>query len=325
MVADKSKNAETVESHRREMLGLFAQLKLREGAWPSPVAGVAFIKNSSSYPPTPAFYEPCIVLVAQGMKRFQLPDAVLTYDARHYLIVTVPVPASCEALVGEDGPFLGMAVRIDLQMLADALLQMEAVHEPADRVRSLTAVAASRHAASRREVLRIDAPHMEEEIAGCGVRLLRAMLRPSDAAVLGPLLVREMHYRALNGTAGGMLRALLTGNAARQRIHRILGSMHTDFAAPFHAEQAARDAGMSVSTLHEGFRQVTGTSPLQYLKQLRLHRARTLMVQTEISAAVACETVGYVSQSQFSREFKREFGRSPLEEVRELREMLCRT
>ena len=288
------------------MLRHFARLRPREGAWPSPVSGVTLIKNSQSYPPVTAFYEPCIVIVAQGLKRFHFPDAVLTYDAQHYLLVTVPVPASCEAVVDDDGPFLGVAARIDLQVLAEMVLHLERSSSSTERHRGIT----------------ISAPAVSEDIARCGARLLQAMLSPSDAAVLGPLLLRELHYHALNGPAGGMMCALLSGNAGGQRIHRVLESMHADFAAPFQVEQVARDAGMSVSTFHERFREVTGSSPLHYLKQLRLHRARTLMVQTEISASAASEQVGYASQSQFSREFKREFGKSPLAEIRDVREAL---
>ena len=292
------------EVRRQEMLKLYEQVDPREGAWLSPIPGVMLIKNSHSYPPVVAFYEPCIVLVAQGQKRFHFPDAALTYNARRYLLVTVPVPADCEGLVGKDGPFLGMAVRVDMQVLTEMVLLVE----PSPRRGTRTS-----------GTLQISAPAIDENIAHCGVRLLRAMLSRSQAAVLGPLLVRELHFHVLNGEAGGMLRALLTGDAGRQSIHRALGRMHADFAAPFQVERVARDAGVSVSTFHERFREVTGNSPLHYLKQLRLHRARTMMVQTGLTAAQVSEQVGYVSQSQFSREFKREFGRTPVEEARQVR------
>ena len=289
------------------MLAAFAELKLREGAWAAPVAGVTLIQNSHSYPPAPAFYEPCMVLVAQGSKRFHFPDTTFTYDTRHFLLVTVPVPASCEVQVDAHGPFLGVAVRIDLQVLADILMHMSFPSLVADRSAS---------------TLTISAPPISVPLAAAGVRLLRAMLSSADAAVLGPPLVRELHYYALTGPAGGMLRGLLSGGASRLRVHRVLGRMHATYAAPFPIEQVAREAGLSVSAFHDHFRAVTGSSPLHYLKLLRLHRARTLMVQAEISAADACEQVGYVSQSQFSREFKRLFGQTPVREARRMRALL---
>jgi len=72
---------------------------------------------------------------------------------------------------------------------------------------------------------------------------------------------------------------------------------------------------MSNSAFHHNFKEVTATSPVQYLKSVRLHKARQLMLQDGINAGAAANMVGYESQSQFSREFKRFFGASPSEEV----------
>ncbi len=246
-----------------------------------------------------------MVLVAQGVKRFHFPDAVVTYDNRNFLLVTVPVPADCEALVGPEGPFLGLSVRIDLQVLTDML-----AHVPGKALQT------------RACPLTISAPAMDVEVASIGVRLLQAMRDPAEAAVLGPLLVRELHYRALAGSAGSMLRALLGGTPSRSSVHDALQKMHTAYGDLFRVQQLAREAGMSVSAFHDRFRAVTGSSPLRYLKLLRLHRARTLMIQSNLSAARACEQVGYVSQSQFSREFKGVFGLAPLQEVKRMRASL---
>ena len=76
---------------------------------------------------------------------------------------------------------------------------------------------------------------------------------------------------------------------------------------------------MSVSSLHAHFKAVTGTSPVRYLKNVRLFKARTLMVQDALGAAAVAERVGYESPSQFSREFKRLFGAPPAIEAERLR------
>ena len=78
---------------------------------------------------------------------------------------------------------------------------------------------------------------------------------------------------------------------------------------------------MSVSALHHHFKAVTSTSPVQYLKAVRLHKARMLILHDGVGAAVAADRFGYESASQFSREFKRFFGRSPIEESRCVRAM----
>ena len=74
---------------------------------------------------------------------------------------------------------------------------------------------------------------------------------------------------------------------------------------------------MSLSTLHRHFKTVTGLSPLQYLKQLRLHEAQRLMLVESLGVETAARRVGYESCSQFSREYKRLFGDAPARDIRE--------
>jgi AraC-like DNA-binding protein len=95
--------------------------------------------------------------------------------------------------------------------------------------------------------------------------------------------------------------------------------MHSDYAKPLDVSSLATEAGMSVSALHHHFKALTATSPLQYLKTIRLHKARMLMVQDSVGASIAAERVGYESPSQFSREFKRLFGAPPVDETQRLR------
>ena len=84
-------------------------------------------------------------------------------------------------------------------------------------------------------------------------------------------------------------------------------------------EQLAKMAHLSVSAFHRAFKEITSDSPLQYLKKIRLTKARDLMIQESIKANIAADKVGYESASQFSREFKRHFGKSPAEMMRESR------
>jgi AraC-like DNA-binding protein len=117
------------------------------------------------------------------------------------------------------------------------------------------------------------------------------------------------------------LHSLMQMDPARIQVHRVMHRMHSQYAKPFDVAKAANDAGMSISALHHHFKAMTSTSPLQYLKSVRLHKARMLMVQESVGAAIAAERVGYESASQFSREFKRLFGMSPVHETERLRAM----
>ena len=69
---------------------------------------------------------------------------------------------------------------------------------------------------------------------------------------------------------------------------------------------------MSKAVFHRRFREVTKLSPLQFIKSLRLNDAARLITQGN-SVGAAARAVGYTSSSQFSREFRRQFGRSPRE------------
>jgi AraC-like DNA-binding protein len=153
------------------------------------------------------------------------------------------------------------------------------------------------------------------------VRLLEYLQNRLDAEILGPQVVREILYRVLNGRRGGALQSLMQVDPARMQVHRVLHRIHSEYARPFQIAKVAAGAGMSVSALHHHFKAMTGTSPIQYLKSVRLHKARMLMAQELIGAAVAAERVGYESASQFSREFKRLFGASPVQEIERLRSL----
>jgi AraC-like DNA-binding protein len=159
------------------------------------------------------------------------------------------------------------------------------------------------------------APRMAESV----LRLLEVLARPLDAAILGPALVREIYFHVLTGDQGHSMRAALAMQGQFGKIARALRRIHRSFNGALDVARLAREAGMSVPTFHSHFKAVTNTSPMQYLKSTRLHQARLLMVRNGITAAAASVAVGYESPSQFSREFKRLFGRSPVEEVKRMK------
>lgn len=295
---------DAVEKNRRRMVQLLEQLAEQEGTRDSAVAGVKFFRANCAVRRIPVMYEPCIVIVAQGRKRGYLGDQRFVYDARHYLTLTLPLPFECETEVGEDGPFLGFAVRIDLGMLSELMMKMDAEE---------------RHGLTAPHEPSVTATAMDAGLSDAAVRLLECLQTPTDARVLGPQIQREIVYRVLRGRRGGALQALMQMDAARMRVYRLLHRMHSDYAKAFEVSRAAMAEGMSVSALHHHFKALTGTSPLQYLKSVRLHKARMLMIQESAGAAAAAERVGYESASQFSREFKRFFGTSPVQETERLR------
>jgi AraC-like DNA-binding protein len=126
----------------------------------------------------------------------------------------------------------------------------------------------------------------------------------------------------LCGEQGNSLRALASRDDHFARIARVLKYIHAEYARPLSAEEMAKKAGMSIAAFHHHYKLVTGSSPLQYLKRIRLDHARRLMAHDGYNAGTAAREVGYESSSQFSREFKRLFGMTPVEEAEHTRARL---
>ena len=160
---------------------------------------------------------------------------------------------------------------------------------------------------------------MDDALAQTVLRLLETMNSPVEAAVLGPAIVREIYFRVLTGEQGASMRAALASQGQFGKIAKAVRRIHTTFGDRLTVDRLAREAGMSIPTFHAHFRTITRSSPMQYLKSVRLHQARLLMLRNEKTASAASIEVGYESASQFSREFKRFFGLSPTEEVARLK------
>ncbi len=160
---------------------------------------------------------------------------------------------------------------------------------------------------------------MNEALYDATIRLLQAIADPQDKKVLAPMIKREIIYRVLQGEKGEILQALAHRNRRFFQIAKVLQKIHESYSNDFDIEKLAKELDMSSSTFHSSFKAVTDTSPLQYIKNVRLHKARTLMIQDGLNANIAAIQVGYESPSQFNREYKRLFGVTPAKDVTILR------
>ncbi|MCB1005507.1 MAG: AraC family transcriptional regulator, partial [Acidimicrobiales bacterium] len=149
------------------------------------------------------------------------------------------------------------------------------------------------------------------ELIDAFVRCLRSLDQPADASVLLPLATREIHYRLLCSPQGRTLRRLSLGQGPGGTVSRAIGLIRDDLAAKMSVDTIADHVGLSPSALHHHFKAVTGTSPVQFQKQLRLLEARRLIQSNTQSVTGAAYSVGYSSPAQFSREYRRAFGHPP--------------
>jgi AraC-like DNA-binding protein len=273
------------------------------GLHATPLPSVTVARADSPSQPLASVYEPSICMVLQGRKRAVLGDEVYVYDACNYLVVSVVLPARSHILQATpEKPYLCLRIGVDVTLIGD-LLQQIGPHTVA------------RPACERALYLAQMTLPMLDAVA----RLVSLLAHPEEAPVLGPLVLREIHYRILTGTLGYRLRDLFTDSTHAQRIARVISLIRTNYTDSLRIEDLAQAVHMSVSGLHHRFKAVTSMSPIQYLKQLRLHEARRLMLTDGLDAAAACYRVGYGSPSQFSREYRRLFGAPPRRELEKFR------
>jgi AraC-like DNA-binding protein len=288
------------------MIALHKQLARTDGQTQTLVDDVHLTRSTQSSTKSPAMYDPCIAIALQGHKRTYFGNDILQFDADHYLVVAVPMPFTAATEASPEHPFLGISIRVDRTTLADLMF----------------AIDQSAHAEPPAMPKGMMTTRMDDRLRETVLRLLEALSSPLEARVLGPAIVREICYRVLMGDQGAAMRAALTSQGQFGRIAKALRRIHADYAANIDVGMLAAEANMSVPAFHVHFKSVTHCSPIQYLKSARLHQARLLMARSDMTAQAACAQVGYESPSQFSREFKRYFGRSPSEEVSAMRRYL---
>lgn len=264
---------------------------------------IRLLYGTQPWPRTPVMYQPGIIFLFSGHKIGYINARTFRYDATEYLLLTVPLPFECETFATDAVPLAGMRLNVDILQLQELLMDIgeDSLFQPP--------AAASG----------INSSPLSEEILCAAERLLDVMARPLDARILGKQIVREILYYVLTGPQGGALTALVSRQTHFSLISRVLKRIENHYTENLSVDRLAAEANMSVSAFHHNFKSVTSTSPLQYLKSYRLHKARLLMAHDGLNASTAAIRVGYESASQFSREFKRYFGTTPGEDAARIR------
>ncbi len=263
------------------------------------IPGLKFYRADVPKPRSPVIYQPAICLIAQGGKRIYFGDAERSYDPDNYLINSVTMPVEAEVTnVEPDQPYLGLSLEIDSYLVSQLLIDMEQQKplplQEADEI--------------------ILATEVTDRLESSFLRLLGCLDNEMDLKVLAPAIRREIFYEVLTGPHGDILRNCVSNHAGANRIAPVVHYIEENFHQPLDVDTIARFAGMSSSSLHDHFKQITSMSPMQFVKSLRLHRAHSLLLSGS-AATEASYQVGYNSPSQFSREFKRFFGAPPKEVV----------
>jgi len=267
------------------------------------VPGLTLHRRTAATVPCSTTYQPSVTVMAQGRKRVDLGRTTFIYDPSRYLLTSVDLPVvSCVMEASERTPCLAMSLKLEMPIVRELLSHEDIqVSEPPPESPAM--------ATGETTV---------EFLSAC-CRLIDLLNAPQDIPFLSGLIVREIIYRILRGPEGARLRAISTSGDQSHRTAKAVAWITENYTKPLRVEDLAELAGMGVSTLHHHFRALTAMSPLQYQKQLRLHAARRRMLIDGLDAASAAFEVGYESPSQFSREYSRFFGESPIRNIRTLR------
>ena len=246
-----------------------------------------------------------LAVIAQGGKRLALGDRVYDYHPGQYLVASVDLPVTGHATGTAPGrPALGFGMTLEPGAIAELLLQAGPGGLPRQAGTARPGIAVS------------DAP---EELLDAIVRLLRLLDRPLDRKALTPLVKREILWRLMTGEQGDVVRQLGLADSSLSHITQAVRWIRENYTRPFRVEEVAQLSGMSVSAFHRNFQAVTAMSPIQFQKHIRLQSARLLLANSPNDVTGVGSRVGYDSPSQFSREYRRQFGAPPTLDAARLR------
>lgn len=277
-----------------------ARLTDRDGVHATPVPRLHIIRSAGCTEDIHAVHEPALCIVVQGAKRVLLGDRVFEYDEGRHLVVSFDLPIIGQIVRAEPyRPYLCLRLDIGPEALSDL------AHELRGEGGCISSSSGPGLALGRTTAPMLDVAD----------RLVRLVEEPEDIATLAPLYERELLYRVASTSEGRTVLARALGPGRGPQVARAIAWIKANYRAPFDMAHVAEAARLQPSALHQHFKAITLLSPLQYHKRLRLQEARRLMLFGERNAASAAFAVGYESPSQFSREYRRQFGRPPMEDV----------
>jgi AraC-like DNA-binding protein len=239
-----------------------------------------------------------MAVIAQGAKRLAIGDRVYDYRPGQYLVASVDLPITGHYThASPDEPALGFGLILRPSAIAPLVLNADAAPAPPG----------------------IGVADASPELLDAVVRMVRLLDSPDDRDVLAPMIEREILWRLINGPLGQSVRQIGLTDSSLTHVSRAVRWISEHFNQPFRVEDLARSCGMSTSAFHRNFQAVTALSPIQFQKQIRLQESRLLLLTGADDVATVGYRVGYDSASQFSREYRRQFGLAPGRDAARLR------
>jgi len=246
---------------------------------------------------------PCLSIIARGAKTIIVGQEVYNYDPSRMLVYSVALPVAAQVTRASfSDPYLALRLDLDPNKIADLVLKVYPRGVPPVQERKAVYVSP-----------------VDVSIVNAATRLMECLAQPADVALLAPLVVDEILIRLLRSPIGIRVAQMGFAESSVHRIAKAISWLRANFSQPMKVEELAELVNMSLSSFHEHFKSVTSMSPLHYQKVLRLQEARRLMLSAMMDASAASQRVGYLSASQFSREYSRFFGSAPTKDMARLR------
>lgn len=267
------------------------------------IFGLALSRFDQETSAEKCFYHPIVALIVQGFKRSMIGNHDADYGERHSMVVGVDMPGIFHIThASQQNPFLSLSVRLDRRIISQLATEMPSIVTSDNKPANPVAISEA-----------------SEELLEAFIRLVDLLDTPSRIPVFAPMILREIHFHLLSGSQGDCLRLFSTGGTQTSQIAQAITWLRENYTGHLHMEELARQVNMAPSTFNRHFKQVTSLSPLQFQKRLRLYEAERLMLLEGKDAGTAAVMVGYESGSQFSREYKRQFGAPPRRDVAQKR------
>jgi AraC-like DNA-binding protein len=246
---------------------------------------------------------PCLSIIAQGAKTVTVAQEVYEYGPSRMLVYSVALPVAAQVTRASTAePYLALRLDLEPQKIAELVLKVFPSGVPPVTERNAVYITP-----------------LQPAVVNAAVRLMQTLAQPSECELIAPLVVDEILIRLLRSPIGVRVAQMGFAESSVHRIAKAISWLRANFSQPMKVEELAEQVHMSVSSFHEHFKSVTSMSPLHYQKVLRLQEARRLMLAAVMDASAASQQVGYLSASQFSREYSRFFGASPTKDVAKLR------
>ena len=247
---------------------------------------------------------PSLCIVAQGAKTVIVGDEVYEYDASRMIVFSVALPVAAQITRASHAePYLALKLDLDPHKIAGLVLKVYPHGLPPSQERSAVYITPA-----------------DQNVVSASTRLMECLAQPGDAELVAPLVIDEILIRLLRSPIGVRVAQMGFAESSVHRVARAISWLRGNFSQPMKVDELAELVHMSVSSFHEHFKSVTSMSPLHYQKVLRLQEARRLMLSTMMDAGTASQRVGYLSASQFSREYSRFFGCAPTRDIARLRQ-----